>query len=76
MRFRGGGRSGIEISTAWTRNVYLLSSRLSKTRSAGSEEVKVRGVPAPLARANEGGRISHYFAAVRECVTAYVRLSQ
>ena len=77
VRFRGGGRSGIEISAAWTRNVYLLSGRLSKTRSAGSEEVKVRGVPAALlARADEGGRISHYFAAVRESACGTKRTSR
>jgi hypothetical protein len=34
---------GIEISAAWTRNVYLLSDRLSETRSARSEQVKVHG---------------------------------
>jgi uncharacterized membrane protein len=65
--FAAAAGRGIEISADWTRNVYLLSGRLSKTRSAGSEEVKVRGVPAALlARAEEGSRISHYFAAVRE----------
>jgi hypothetical protein len=30
-------------SVAWTRNVYLLSDRLSEARSARSEKVKVRG---------------------------------
>ena len=43
VRFRGGCGRGIEISAARTRNVYLLSNRLSETRSARSEEVKVRG---------------------------------
>ena len=43
---------GIEISAAWTRNVYLLSDRLPETRSAGSEGVKVRGGPAPFRMRN------------------------
>ena len=34
------GRS-IEISAVWTRNVYLLSDRLSEARRVGSAEVKV-----------------------------------
>jgi hypothetical protein len=37
-----GSQSGCacsaEISTGWTRNLYLLSERLSKTRSAGDPE--------------------------------------
>ena len=32
-----------EISAVWTRNVYLLSDRLSETRSAWSDEVKGPG---------------------------------
>jgi uncharacterized membrane protein len=65
--FRCGCDRGIEISAAWTRNVYLLSDRLSEARSARSEEVKVRGVPAALlASAGQGWSNKSLFAATCE----------
>src|ERR1700736_2088246 len=44
MPFRSGCGCRAEISSGWTRNLYLLLDRLSKARSGGSEEAVISGI--------------------------------
>ena len=44
MPVRGGCSCSAEISTCWSRNMYLLPRRLSETTSTGSWEANISGI--------------------------------
>src|SRR5438128_579380 len=50
MPVRGRCGGSAEISTGWTRNLYLLPDRLSEARSAESREAHISGINADATR--------------------------